>query len=1625
MPGSSKLNSRYEIKEVIARGGMGVVYKAFDKVMKRQVAVKTLLDLTDQMALKLFQKECEDLASMAHPNIIEIFDIGQLEEDGVSRPYLVMPLLPGATLDKLIRSSSQRLTVERSIDIVCQACRGLQAAHDKGLVHRDIKPSNIFVMDDDSIKIIDFGVAHRIETSRTMGRKGTLLYMAPEQIEMKPLSAVSDIFSLGVVCYETLTRRRPFERATEESIVDAILHHVPSPASEFNPSVNSAVSQAIHKAMAKQPWYRYANAREFGETLQKALRNEPIEIFNPARIRPRLQRAADAFEKGDSQFAADILGELEAEGHLDASITNLRRQVDTAVRNRSMAQLIDTARARMEEEEYPLALQKVHEVLQFDPEHAEALSLQSKIESRRTEGDIDEWFSLARQHIDGFAFGHAREALQRILQLRPKEGQALQLLSEVGRLEEEYVRSRQQKEKLFQAAVEADERGDISSALSKLERVLDLDRQAPDGGAPGRATTYQSLYNNVRSKHEAIKAAYTEAKRQLQASNFREALSLCKAQLAKFPTDALFQALKIDIEEQNRRALSARVAETDRKVEAEPDLNRRVGILEDAVRENPGEPHFEQLLQRTREKRDLVEAIVIRARTHEQQSQFGEALSQWEILKAIYDRYPGLSMEIDRLIHRREELLRSEAKHGWVNQIDRSLELQDYGRALELLAKAQDEYPGDAELVQLERLARRGVERAAEAQRLLSQGQQELAGQRYQEGLETLRKAWELDDRDPRIRSVLLNTLVERARSLLDSDPPSAELLLQQALELEPGHPLAKGLMSVLDDHRRRERVDHWLSEARQLQSEGKIQAATSIVEEGLRQYPKEQRLIQFMASLKRGLDEGRRRDLEEVKRITREAESAPDPPSMRTYSERLDDIVGRHAHDEEFEAAAANARQRMAPTVTGPGERQVPNEPGSDRQAPVTDPVESPKVPPKKPGPGTPERVPAAIGEHWKTLGAAVVVGLLLLVVIVLATRKRQPPPLPTASTGEVEVTTNPAGAAVWVKDKDSASGTATQPLHLQLPVGSIGLEARLPGYKPAAATVDVKPAGRSAVVLTLEPVLTLRVNCSCGKVTVNDEPLTPVQEGQFTRQLPVGDYTVKLVTGASGQMSFSFKVVPDGPAIVTTPLSVRDVTGLVVSNFGDQARIHSGNSTMPVKLDGQAIGQFGSNGLDLPRLSATNHELQLGEGKDARKKVIEISPDRTLTVTIDSDPNTGTLVVTSNEEGVAISVLANGKDLVRTGETKDGRFRVPNLRARAYTIRAVKPGYETDSAEQKVEIRKGEDQSVSFPFRRRVVTASMPIRSTPGAEIYVDGVLAGTTSPEGTFTATNLTLGTRTFKAQKGKQYVPVEKAIEVTERPLAEPLDLRLSLAPITFQIRKSPADSTVTYTRPGDSRVYTFTGSSQVLAEGDYTFTSRAKGFREKSAPVHVTVDNTSLDLSLAKEDTPDPGPRPIGISDWGSGVWTSEGQWFLRKVTGPVILPEPIGTGMIQFSVRWDGGSRLPGFGKSHVQWVLNYADAKNHLLCELEEGNFQIDSISQGQKVKSAAKKTAVPKQQTYTIRITLKRDGITHELLEGTSTWKPLITVPIAPAPGGRFGFILSSGQTLYLANFGYQPHP
>ena len=508
----TRLSDRYELGDALGRGGMGVVYKAYDSLMKRHVALKTILDVDNSLVLDLFYKEWGVQAAIVHPNVAEIYDIGEFEQEGQKKPFFVMPLLPGVGLDVLIAEKSPRLTVERVIHIFNQACRGLQAAHERGLIHRDLKPSNIFVMEDDSVKIIDFGIAHIADTGVKTSLKGTLSYMAPEQLKMEGPSARSDIFSLGVTCYETFAGLRPFLGKSDQDITDAILHQIPPPVSDVNTDVNEGISQVIHKALAKDPWHRFAAAREFGDALLKAQRQEPLEIFNTEKIKPRIERASKAFEESDYEFAQEIISELEAEGRLDPQISFLRRRLDQAVKQTQTKKLLESARRYQEAHEHGLALRKVQEALDLDPEDQDAQALQHSIEKERRKQQIGEWMDLARKHFDNDAFGPARQAIQNILDVNSTHTQALRLQAEVARREREIEQIRTEKSKIYDDAKQAFDRGDVTAALSRLEHLVQMDRDSPETGS-GRSGTYQQFYQQVRSEHDEMKAALDKAHR--------------------------------------------------------------------------------------------------------------------------------------------------------------------------------------------------------------------------------------------------------------------------------------------------------------------------------------------------------------------------------------------------------------------------------------------------------------------------------------------------------------------------------------------------------------------------------------------------------------------------------------------------------------------------------------------------------------------------------------------------------------------------------------------------------------------------------------------------------------------------------------------------------------------------------------------------------------------------------------------------------------------------------------------------------------------------------------------------------------------------------------------------------
>jgi len=1584
-----KLAGRYEVRQILGQGGMGLVYRAYDTVVRREVAVKTILDIPDPASLQLFYKECDVLASMSHPNIVEIFDIGEFEEEGKKKPYFVMPLLPGTTLDHFIRKASHRLTVERTVEIISQTCRGLQAAHERGLVHRDLKPSNIFVMEDDSVKIIDFGVAHMADTHTTRAQKGTLLYMSPEQIQLKPLSASSDLFSLSVVCYEALTGRNPFQRGRADEVVDAILHQIPPLASDLNSSITQSVSRVVHKGMAKQPWHRFSSARELGDTLGKALRNEPIEFFDPDRTRPRLQRATKALADGDLQFAGEILGELEAEGHMDTDIGSLRHQLDNAVRRKTLAQLLEAARARFEEEEDPLALQKLQEALLIEPDNATALALKSKIENRRSERQIENWYRLARQHIDNHAYPHAREALQNVLQLRPKETRALQLLAEVDRQEQEYKKLRQEKEQIHRAAMDAWQKGDVSSALAKLGVVLELDRKAPDSVNRESGARYQSFYNEVRSEHDAMNTAYAEARKQLAEQNFGKALSICEAYLTKYPTNAIFQALRYDIEEQRRQNLSALIASVDRQVEAEPDLDKRANILREAMEQHPDESHFERALRLVQDKRDLVNSIVSRAHLHEEQGAFSDALNDWEILRTIYGQYPGLKFEVERLQKRRDQQMRIEARTQLIEQIDSCLHSSDFGRVFELLRDAASEFSNDEELQQLEKLAQQGLERKTEAQRLMAEGQELCAEQKSAEGISLLRQAYELDENDPLARAVLANALVEQAQGLVESDWREAEKLAKEAFDLNPSHPMAKTLRTLILDQKRETFVNECVSQARKLQTSGDLATALSRVEEGLASYPREPRLIQLKEAVQRDLQtqrrQTRRRDLEELRRLESEADSAKDADTKQSLGSRARALADKYIEDEEVLSSANGLLQKLnLPEVTPRA-----SGPESAPEGATLSFVAAPTIEAGPPGkaPLQPPNSPVAIAVPSRPKVASP-----------LKPAKTKPPKPPSKNIPA----SSSKGFGLSERNLKMAMAGATVLLLLVLLIFFRRHKQIVQAPTPEPVAVQPAPPPPPPAEPEL-PAMKLASDAPGGKVSFDDQPPVNLEDAQWALdKIPAGDHTVKF-DGPSGGFEANLTSAAGAMPAIKTPLTAKGVLAVLVSSMGDHVHVYSSGTGVKLSLDGQEPIDLPADGADLPSVTTGAHELTLSHEGEEYKLSIEVTAVPALNAFVESGQNVGTLVVVTGQDKTR--VFLNGKALEQM--TQGGQLRIANLEPKEYTVRVEKQGYQ-DLAEQKIRIRKGQQGRLVFGLLPVPHMASLTIQGGPaGATVLIDQVTVGTVQPDGTLSLPSVAPGDHVIELRKDR-FKPrqIKKRFVAGTAVALGAGDVALEVAPGEVKITFSPADAQVTLTKAGEAPIKASNGGSVSLAAGTYTLAARMADSFVRTTTLDVTAGQSrNVDLSLA----------PSGMSKWDDPAgWKQENGAFVRKGGDYVLYGVSPTTGTFVFSAMLTKGHRL--------QWVVNYTDSNNYDLFQIDDNNFYRTNVRNGQKTIEAKIPHKGEKKSFRTLQVKVSPTEIVHSIKQGNA-WFVLDrwSLPGTNLAAGKFGFYLPGGDQVSLASFGY----
>lgn len=575
---------KYDVLEILGRGGMGVVYKAYDPILDREVALKTMTadGLKDPVMKERFYREARAAGRLRHPNIVTIYELG--EENNV--PFIAMEFIPGTDVYSLIRMRTE-VSFDQKIRIMVQLCRGLAYAHKAGIVHRDVKPSNIRLTQEDMhVKILDFGVA-RLVTSQTMTTGGMVLgtihYMAPEQIKGAHVDRKTDIFAAGIIFYEMLSYKKPFEGDNTATILYKVLHEPPikmdPPLDEQFPTVR----RVLAKALDKDPARRYFSADEMADELEDFLRNyggasrvstmefarDPTtqELPNPVPAGTENKEQASAPKpevrpatphKTDPR-SVEILRTAKrqiVEGHAVSAVSSLKQaltndpdnpelnqllaMVEQDIKRAEAEELMKQAQQYMREGRYDIALKAFEKILKVDPNNSKARMLLETVKNEMMQPRMDELLEKARQAYSDKKYQLARRYVDEILHVQPDVREAQELLivlkermtaeefNEILRSAEDFIREQQ-----------------FETAKKALNKALKIFPQHPV------ALKRMETVDDHLKRHE-IDKLINRGNKQLELANFQNASETFRRIVELDPNNAKAKMVITHIEEKLR-----------------------------------------------------------------------------------------------------------------------------------------------------------------------------------------------------------------------------------------------------------------------------------------------------------------------------------------------------------------------------------------------------------------------------------------------------------------------------------------------------------------------------------------------------------------------------------------------------------------------------------------------------------------------------------------------------------------------------------------------------------------------------------------------------------------------------------------------------------------------------------------------------------------------------------------------------------------------------------------------------------------------------------------------------------------------------------------------------------------
>jgi len=909
---------------------------------------------------------------------------------------------------------------------------------------------------------------------------------------------------------------------------------------------------------------------------------------------------------------------------------------------------------------------------------------------------------------------------------------------------------------------------------------------------------------------------------------------------------------------------------------------------------------------------------------------------------------------------------------------------------------------------------------AHEGQRLCSQKQ-------FTEGVKLLRQAQQLDPNSPITGLALCDGLIDQARSLIDTDWKSAEELVQEALELNPGHAGARSMRTAVLERKKQYAIDQCLLQAVSLQAAGNIAGALTKVEDSLAIYINDPRLTQMRDGLQRELQAQRQQREREVaaKRVTPvpppavKTPVAPKPPVAAKPLVPEPPMVEPPAELPESQSAT----RLFSPGAVPPPRATTPIPPldlNKDATAPprpggrtTTRVVRSgtatrPPVAPAGPSPSLGQRLSlpkmdlGALPVKAIAIGAGVLVLLLIgvLAVVKLSHRTRSQPAV-VATALAFHVHTNPPGATVLV----NGESRGTSDLDLSLPPGNYQIEARLDGYQPAATSLDAQPGTPSGIELTLQPAApAVRVvsDIGNGKISLDGQGAADLEGAQWSSQnLNSGDHKLTF-TAPQAQVSFAFSTDNATQPAVKSALEARGVEAVVVSSNGNQLHITSSTPKSTLSVDGQAGIDFGKDGADVSGIPAGSHSLAMKLGGDQHTLDLEMKTSPTLTVFILSNQNIGSLLVVTEDNA---QVYLN--DQLQKHNTHGGQLLITNLTPRDYRVRVAKKGFQ-NTTEQHVSVHKGEQARLSFTLQAVPHVASLVIQNgTPGSTVLIDNASVGAVGPDGTFGFNTVSPGDHTLELRKEGFKSKTLKEHFADGGTVALGAEAALDASGGQVKIAFTPADANVVLTRGKDTYKVS-SGAPLSVPPGTYELAVHNGGFTRTASLEVVAGQVRSIGpLSLA----------PGGMQDFeDAGGWKPNNEWFVHKGGKFVLFKTAPTAGTFVFSAILDKGHRL--------QWFFHYTDERNYELFQMDENNFYRSIVHDGDTTEALKVPFKTEKKKPRTFQVTVSGNRIVHQIQQG-NTWVTLDswTQPGDNLSSGNFGFYLPGGDEIELSNFGFYP--